>query len=331
MFKLRKIILFAVIALTIIFFTSQTTPRANVQEVRVSAGNTAAVNGFRSGTANYEIVNLPQVNRTNVIKVNGANCQWNILNYSLANFRGRKITINFSVDVMRLGSNGTLNWMINNEPDYPSIVRIDNAESGVWYNTNGRMTIIPTHREPFLYLAAWENNFQTASFYFDNIKITIDTWSWDYTPTTTVGIVGEADINNTRNIYVSASRGSDSGNGTQARPFQKIANAMHYARQGDTVLVDSGTYYERFRIPTGAAGRPITLTAMPEAEVIITPTIPISPQWRQLGTSGVNRNIWVADISEYVKDIDTEFPQLFANRDSMVEARFPNMGALCLL
>jgi len=99
--------------------------------------------------------------------------------------------------------------------------------------------------------------------------------------------------------------------GTQARPFQKIAHAMFYARPGDIVLVDSGTYHERFRIPTGAAGRPVTLTAMPGAEVIISPTIPITPQWRQLGTSGVNRNIWVADISEYVKDMDTEFPQLF--------------------
>ena len=102
---------------------------------------------------------------------------------------------------------------------------------------------------------------------------------------------------------------------------------MHYVRPGDTVLVDSGTYYERFRIPTGAAGRPVTLTAMPGAEVIITPTIPINPEWRQLGTSGVNRNIWVADISQYVNGMDTEFPQLFANRDSMVEARFPNMGS----
>jgi len=107
MFKLRKIILFAVVVLTIVFFTSQTTPRTTVQEVRVSAGNTAAVNGFMSGAANYEVVNLPQVNRTNVIKVNGANCQWNMLNFSLADFRDKKIIISFSVDVMRFGSNGT--------------------------------------------------------------------------------------------------------------------------------------------------------------------------------------------------------------------------------
>jgi hypothetical protein len=61
---------------------------------------------------------------------------------------------------------------------------------------------------------------------------------------------------------------------------------------------------------------------MPNTEVIITPTITITPQWRQH-----NRSIWVADLSEYANQIDKEFPQLFANKDSMVEARYPNMGA----
>jgi len=324
MYRIKRIFIgLIIVVITILLLTSQQTPRTNVQEIRIStARNTTSVNGFVSGAANYEIVNLPQDGRTNVIKVNGANCQWNMLNYSLTNFRDRKITINFSVDVMRLGSEGTLNWIINNEPDYPSIARIDIAESGIWYRMNGRMTIVPTNREPLLYLAAWENNYQTAVFYFDNLDITINNWTWDYTPTVTVVTVGETGNNNTRNIYVSASNGSDSGNGTQTRPFQKIANAMHYARPGDTVLVDSGTYHEKFRIPTGAEGRPITLTAMSGAEVIITPTVPITPEWRQH-----NRNIWVADISTYILEMDKEFPQLFADRDSMVEARWPNMGS----
>ncbi|MDR2965845.1 MAG: right-handed parallel beta-helix repeat-containing protein [Treponema sp.] len=324
---MRKFILLALAPMAIVFFTSQQSPGTSVQEVRVStARNTTPVNGFRSNAANYEIVNLPQDGRTNVIKINGKDCNWNVIGYSLAAHRGKTITIRFSADIMRTGAGGTLLWQYNNEPDYPQVAQVDNAVPGVWYSISRTLTITPANREPFLYLTTWENNAVNTTYYFDNLNITITELTWDYTPATTLATVGETGSNNTRNLYVSAGNGSDSGNGTQARPFQKIAHAMHYVKPGDTVLVDSSTYHERFRIPAGAAGRPVTLTAMPGSEVIITPTIPIAPQWRQLGTRGVDRNIWVADISEYVKDMEIDFPQLFANRDSMVEARYPNMG-----
>jgi hypothetical protein len=96
---------------------------------------------------------------------------------------------------------------------------------------------------------------------------------------------------------------------------------VYYAKPGDTVLVDSGTYNERFKMPGGAAGKPITLAAMHGADVVISPAIPITPQWKQY-----QKNIYAADISEYVQYIDTNFPQLFADKDAMVEARYPNMG-----
>ncbi|MCL1928543.1 MAG: right-handed parallel beta-helix repeat-containing protein [Treponema sp.] len=297
-------------------------PRTNIQEVRVStARNTALVDGFRSNAASYEIVNLPLDGRTNVIKINGRDCDWNVISYSLAAYRGKQITINFSADVMRMGAEGQLQWQYNNEPDYPIVAQLKNAVPGVWYRMSNTLVITPAHRDTLLYLNTWENSATNTIFYIDNLSINITMETWDYTPASVISTVGEANNNSTRNLYVSASNGSDNGNGTQTRPFQKIAHAMYYVKPGDTVLVDSGTYYERFKIPGGTAGRPVTLTAMPGAEVILTPAVSITPEWRQHA-----KNIYVADISRYVKDIDTEFPQLFADRDSMVEARYPNMG-----
>jgi len=322
---MKKIFIFTLLVVVTLLFTSQA--RTTVQEVRVSTNrNTTLINGFRSHAANYEIVNIQQDGRTNVIKVNGRDCDWAVVSYDLSQYRDKPIIIRFSVDIMRIGSEGSLTWVLNNEPDFPYLSNMVHASSGIWNHMSGVMRITPSNRFPNINLSTFGADLQNTVYYLDNLNITIDTLKWDYIPAVTQTTIGEAGTNNTRNIYVCANRGSDNGNGTQSRPFQKIANAMHYVRPGDTVLVDSGTYYERFRIPTGAAGRPVTLTAMPGAEVIITPTIPITPEWRQLGTSGVNRNIWVADISAFVGEMERDFPQLFANRDSMVEARFPNMG-----
>jgi len=324
---MKKIIQKAIIALittaaAVVFFTSQTSP--GIKEARVStARNTALINGFKTNSVNYEIVNLPQYGRTNVVKIIGKDCDWNVINYSLANYREKMILINFSTDIMRTGSAGALNWQVNNEPEYPSIASIWNdgngAESGVWHHMSGSKIITISNRDdPLFYLTTWGNNTANQIYYFDNLSISIQLF--DYTPAAVLQTAGEANGNGARNYHVSVS-GSDDGNGTQTRPFLKIAHAMYYVKPGDTVLLSSGVYHEIFRMPTGATGKPVTLTAMPEAEVIVTPTIKIAPEWKQY-----QKNIYVADISEYVKDMDTEFPQLFADRDSMVEARFPNMG-----
>ena len=133
--------------------------------------------------------------------------------------------------------------------------------------------------------------------------------------------IREKDKDGSRNYYVSANRGTDNGNGTQEQPFQKIKNALDHVKPGDTILIDSGTYYERLTIPGGEEEKPITLTAMQGADVVITPTVLITPEWKIY-----KDNIYVANISVYVNDIDRTYPQLFADRDSMVEARYPNMG-----
>jgi len=298
--------------------------RTSISDILVSTvRNSTLINGFKSNAATYDIVDIPEDGRTNVIKIRRGDCDWDFINFSLANYRGKPVYIRFSADVMIVGQKADISWQLNNEPDYPHVAYSGSgtdAVSGVWYNMSGNQILIPTNRDPMIFLTTWGNDDPNSVCYIDNLSITIETW--DYIPPASVlASAGEANSNGTRNIYVSASRGTDSGNGTQERPFLKIAHAMFYVKPGDTVLLDSGTYHERFRIPSGQAGKPVTLTAVPGADAIITPAVQIAPEWRQH-----SRNIYVADISRYVNDMDKEFPQLFADRDSMVEARFPNMG-----
>jgi len=289
------------------------------KEVKVSTvKNTTLVNGFRVIAPAYDLVNID--GRTNVVKINGAACQWNAMEYSLANYKNKPVTIYFSADVMRTGPGKGMSWTVNNDPEYPSVIAVKEPRPGGWYTMGGNLTVISSSDAPFLHLNKWEKNSSNTFFYVDNITIRIETW--EHTPASVVTAAGQANGDGTRNFYVSAGRGADSGDGTQNRPFKKIADAMYYVKPGDTVLVDSGTYYERFKIPGGTEGKPVTLTAMPGADVVISPLIPITPQWRQY-----QGNIYAADINDYAQYIDANFPQLFVGMDSMVEARYPNMGA----
>jgi len=288
------------------------------KEVKVNTvNNSTLINGFKVTAPAYDLVNID--GRTNVIKINGAASPWNAMEFSLANYRNKPITIYFSADVMRTGPKKGMSWTVNNDPEYPSVTAVKEPQPGSWYNMSGNLTIVPSNNNPFLHLNKWEQNSPNTFFYVDNIKIKIETW--DYAPAFVYETAGQINSNRTRNFYVSAGKGSDNGDGTQNKPFKKIADAMYYAKPGDTVLVDSGVYNEKFKMPGGTAGKPVTLTSMPGADVVISPAIPITPQWKQH-----EKNIYVADISEYAQYIDTNFPQLFAGRDAMVEARYPNMG-----
>ncbi|MCL2277048.1 MAG: right-handed parallel beta-helix repeat-containing protein [Treponema sp.] len=295
-------------------------PRTSVLEENVrKVSNDMHINGFISCAANYEIINIPGDNRTDVIKLSRDDeSDWNVFSYSLNDYRGKLIYIRLSADVMRIGAqieNGALHWRLH------GTVLLENNQTGTWNRMNGTITrTLPSDTETIIYLQiSPEKIDENSIYYFDNLEIKIE--SWDYAPSAALQTAGENNTDGTRNYYVSADRGSDNGDGTQARPFKKINHAFYYVKPGDTVLVDSGVYYERIRIPSGSEGKPVTITAMPGAEVIITPTVQITAQWRQ--HSG---NIHVADISRYINEIDTEYPQLFADGDSMVEARFPNMG-----
>ena len=59
-------------------------------------------------------------------------------------------------------------------------------------------------------------------------------------------------------LYVAAS-GNDYNPGTQAAPYQTIAQAIYYAKGGDTILVGPGTYSGRYNTNLNFAGKDLVL------------------------------------------------------------------------
>jgi len=154
----NKIFLLIVILFATVFFLSQQSPSNNI-------------NGFFADEGSFEILNNYQ-GKNNVIKIDSTRTQNSILKYSLAQYRGRTIIIEFSADVRREGSGGLLNWQINNEPGYPSISQNNYAAPGIWHNMNGKIVITPSHNNPILYLT----NFGISSptiFYISNPVVNI--------------------------------------------------------------------------------------------------------------------------------------------------------------
>ncbi len=65
-------------------------------------------------------------------------------------------------------------------------------------------------------------------------------------------------------LYVSASAGSSSGDGTAARPFAHIADALKLANSGTTIAIAAGSYAEALTVPAG-----VSLTGTGAAHVLI--------------------------------------------------------------
>lgn len=133
---------------------------------------------------------------------------------------------------------------------------------------------------------------------------------------------GEKNSNGTYSFYVSAIYGNDSYSGTRNRQFKTITMATDLAGPGDTIYVSSGTYYETINPISGSAGKPFTIEALKGERPTCTPTQLYNGKW-----SIHKEKIYVADFSGIDDFINTDTPQLFLNEDSMVEARYPNMGA----
>jgi len=140
----------------------------------VTVSGSTITNGFQADAPSYQIVNLPIEKRQNVIRVKGADTQWTVVKYSLEEYRGKEITIQFSADVKRTGAAGNLIWQVNNAPDYPTVAYLENAAVGVWHNMKGRRIVTPTDSDPVLYLTNWENNAKDTIYCIDNFTITIE-------------------------------------------------------------------------------------------------------------------------------------------------------------
>jgi endo-1,4-beta-xylanase len=146
------------IALTVLLFTSQSMPDN--------------VNGFSADRGSFQTLDNYQ-GRKNVIKVDGTKSSWALLKYSLAQYKGKIITIEFTAEVWREKTTGDINWQVNNAPSYPSVDIIPNARPKVWHRSYGRLIITPTDNTPLFYFSNWGINNQDT-FYISNptIKIT---------------------------------------------------------------------------------------------------------------------------------------------------------------
>lgn len=140
-------------------------------------------------------------------------------------------------------------------------------------------------------------------------------------PTQFEGVPGEKNADGTFTYYVSQRTGSDLSAGTKNDPFGTISKAAELAGPGDTIYVYGGTYYESVRLNSGEEGKPITLAAVKWEDAVLTPTVPYQGEW-----SIYKDNIYTADLSDIHSQINTDFVQVFVDQDSMVEARYPNMG-----
>ncbi|MDR0301256.1 MAG: glycoside hydrolase family 5 protein [Treponema sp.] len=125
-----------------------------------------------SSSVNYQIVNLPGESRTNVMKVTKPGGQAAAL-YDLAAYKGKDIFIEFSVDVKRVGAEGTLNWQVNNNPEFPSVDKITIAQSDVWYTMGSSWTGTLVTQYPSFYLSTYENNSDNTTYYIDNFSIDV--------------------------------------------------------------------------------------------------------------------------------------------------------------
>jgi len=120
-------------------------------------------------------------------------------------------------------------------------------------------------------------------------------------------------------IYVDANA-ENAGNGTKANPYRSLSDACDNANPGDVIIVADGVYRGVFSPPSGIAERPTILKAAEGAKPRITSAMPFDGNW-----SVHEGNIYVADVDNATAARMAEFPQLFVDGVSMIEARYPNL------
>ncbi len=89
-------------------------------------------------------------------------------------------------------------------------------------------------------------------------------------------------------------RGNDSAAGTTEAPWRTIQHAVDALKAGDTVLVGAGVYRERIEVNHGGTpDEPITLSAIPGANVIITGADLLADGWSKMdGLEGAYTHDW---------------------------------------
>ncbi|MFC1633202.1 right-handed parallel beta-helix repeat-containing protein [Planctomycetota bacterium] len=116
-----------------------------------------------------------------------------------------------------------------------------------------------------------------------------------------------------REIYVHAGSQERSGDGSAARPFRTINEALKVVNAGDTVIVREGLYRESVRLPGGQTDKPISLRAAEGERVVLSGAVPVT------GWEAYRDNI-------YVTELDFRPQHLLVNGRSQPVARQPNEG-----
>ncbi len=70
-------------------------------------------------------------------------------------------------------------------------------------------------------------------------------------------------------IWVDAAAKAEGADGSSAKPFATIGDGLKIAKPGDGVVVRGGVYRESVKVPSGAAGSPVTLMAEAVQRVIV--------------------------------------------------------------
>ena len=80
--------------------------------------------------------------------------------------------------------------------------------------------------------------------------------------------------------YVSASKGNNDNPGNEKKPFKTIQKAADVMVAGDNCLIDDGNYRETITLKkSGTKEKPISFTAMEDADVIISGTEVVDVNW----------------------------------------------------
>ncbi len=114
-------------------------------------------------------------------------------------------------------------------------------------------------------------------------------------------------------LWVDAASTADAPDGSTAAPFATIGEAVAAVQPGDTVEIRGGIYRERFRIPSGEPGRPITVRAAAGQAVVVSGCEPLDG-WKPAG-DGVFSTM-----------LDWQPTRLLVGRRQMPLAREPNEG-----
>lgn len=116
-----------------------------------------------------------------------------------------------------------------------------------------------------------------------------------------------------REIYVRAGSQTLSADGSQARPFGTITEALKVVAAGDTVIVHEGLYRESLRVPGGQPDKPVTIRAAEGERAVLSGAIPVTG-WKEY-----RDNIYVAQLNFRPQN-------LLVNNRAQPVARLPREG-----